>query len=81
MLRRIAGANVKTSRGKTALWNFLATDPIQNNITVYSTIMIPALNMYGSGVRIGDHDPSEISGWLLADESDEDAALEAVVPT
>jgi acid ceramidase len=46
-----------------ALWRFLHTAPIRNEITVYATVMIPARAMYGSGTRIGAHDPEIVSGF------------------
>ena len=45
------------------LWKFLHTEPICNDITVYGSIMVPSLNLYGSGNRLGVHEPSILSGF------------------
>jgi hypothetical protein len=38
----------------------------------YGTVMVPSLRIYGSGTRLGDHDPTIVCGFDVADDDDDD---------
>ena len=94
MVGRLSRARLEPGSALPGLWNFLHTAPIENDITVYATVMVPArgadtirlryrspdlpspksiccvtsrvqAGIYGTGTRIGAHNPEVVSGFEL----------------